>query len=302
KEFAGAMVEKRQQVDNGNSTVAELQVFYLQKDAASWIKTASENLDLADQENRKLLEERRQSDATATTATIVISLVSTVLAIVFGGVIAFGSARSITDPLNKLMHVANQIGNAGELDHKIDIKADDEIGELARTFSSMVAYLREMAGVSEAIAGGDLAVEVKPRSKNDTLGHAFSRMVEGLRHLVRNVRDAATQVANASGQVAGASDESAKISLQTASAIDEVTSTMHEMSVNVQNMVKSTQTQASSVSETSASIDQMVASIQRVADTAKVLLDISNRSREEVHSGIGIMDKATDGLNRINTT
>jgi len=81
-----------------------------------------------------------------------------------------------------------------------------------------------------------------------------------------------------------------------------VTSTMHEMSVNVQNMVKSTQTQASSVSETSASIDQMVTSIQRVADTAKVLLDISNRSREEVHSGIGTMEKATDGLNRINTT
>jgi methyl-accepting chemotaxis protein len=46
----------------------------------------------------------------------------------------------------------------------------------------------------------------------------------------------------------------------------------------------------------------MVASIQRVADTAKVLLDISNRSREEVVSGIGTMEKATDGLNRINTT
>jgi methyl-accepting chemotaxis protein len=116
------------------------------------------------------------------------------------------------------------------------------------------------------------------------------------------VRDASTQVASASNQVASASDESAKISLQASSAIDEVTSTMHEMSVNVQNMVKSTQTQASSVSETSASIDQMVASIQRVADTAKVLLDISNRSREEVHSGITTMEKATDGLNRINTT
>jgi methyl-accepting chemotaxis protein len=70
----------------------------------------------------------------------------------------------------------------------------------------------------------------------------------------------------------------------------------------VQNMVKSTKVQASSVSETSASIDQMVASIQRVADTAKVLLDISNRSREEVHNGIATMEKATDGLNRINTT
>jgi methyl-accepting chemotaxis protein len=116
------------------------------------------------------------------------------------------------------------------------------------------------------------------------------------------VRDASSQVASASNQVAGASDDAAKIGLQASSAIDEVTSTMHEMSVNVQNMVKSTQVQASSVSETSASIDQMVASIQRVADTAKVLLDISNRSREEVHNGIGTMEKATDGLNRINTT
>src|SRR5207248_1502294 len=161
---------------------------------------------------------------------------------------------------------------------------------------------REMASVSEAIAGGNLSVEVIPRSKQDTLGNAFSRMIEGLRKLVQNVRDAASQVASASTQVAGASDESAKISLQTASAIDEVTSTMHEMSVNVQNMVKSTQVQASSVSETSASIDEMVASIQRVADTAKVLLDISNRSREEVHSGINTMEKATEGLNKINST
>jgi len=198
--------------------------------------------------------------------------------------------------------VARQIGDAGDLEHEIDIHREDEIGELSRTFANMVTYLKEMAALSEAIAGGNLNVEVQPRSSNDTLGNAFARMVEGLRNLVRSVRDAASQVASASNQVAGASDESAKISLQTSSAIDEVTSTMHEMSVNVQNMVKSTQVQASSVSETSASIDQMVASIQRVADTAKVLLDISNRSREEVHSGISTMEKATDGLNRINTT
>jgi methyl-accepting chemotaxis protein len=159
-----------------------------------------------------------------------------------------------------------------------------------------------MAAVSEAIAGGDLNVAVKPRSARDTLGNAFTRMVEGLGRMVRSVRDASAQVASASGQVANASDDSAKVGLQASSAIDEVTSTMHEMSVNVQNMVKSTQVQASSVSETSASIDQMVASIQRVADTAKVLLDISNRSREEVHSGIATMEKATDGLNRINST
>src|SRR5438445_7933967 len=302
KEFATPLVEKRKDVDAGNGTVAELQIFYLQKDASAWVKTSTEYLDMADQESKKILEERRKSDETAATATVLVALFSTLLALGLGIAIAYRSSKTITEPLTNLMMVARQIGNTGDLDHTIDIERQDEIGELARTFGNMVIYLKEMAAVSEAIAGGDLTVQVQPRSKHDTLGNAFFRMVEGLRSLVRNVRDASSQVASASNQVAGASDESAKISLQASSAIDEVTSTMHEMSVNVQNMVKSTQTQASSVSETSASIDQMVASIQRVADTAKVLLDISNRSREEVHSGITTMEKATDGLNKINNT
>jgi methyl-accepting chemotaxis protein len=301
-EFAAPLLEKRKEVDAGNATVADLQIFYLQKDASSWVKNSTDYLEVADTESKKVLDERRKSDENAGTWTIMVALLSTLGALGLGAVIAYRSAKSITEPLNKLMNVAQQIGTAGDLDHAIDIKGEDEIGQLALTFTSMVTYLKEMAAVSEAIAGGNLNVEVQPRSKNDTLGNAFSRMVEGLRSLVRNVRDASTQVASASSQVAGASDESAKISLQTSSAIDEVTSTMHEMSVNVQNMVKSTQVQASSVSETSASIDEMVASIQRVADTAKVLLDISNRSREEVHSGITTMDKATDGLNKINVT
>jgi len=301
-EFANPLVDKRRAVDNGNATVAELQVFYLQKDPNSWVVRSSEVLDEVDRENRKLLEERRHSDELAETATILLAVFSSLLAVGLGVIIAYRTAIGITQPLNNLIHVAGQIGQSGDLEHNIDVHGKDEIGQLARTFDSMVKYLKEMAAVSEAIAGGNLGVDVRPRSANDTLANAFTRMVEGLRGMVRNVRDASSQVATAASQVATSSDESARNSLQTSSAIDEVTSTMHEMSVNVQNMVKGTQTQASSVSETSASIDQMVTSIQRVADTAKVLLDISNRSREEVHSGIGTMEKATDGLTRINTT
>jgi methyl-accepting chemotaxis protein len=302
KEFAQPLIDKRKDVDSGNATVAELQIYYLQKDASSWVKNSTDALDVADGENHKLVDARKKSDETAATATIIVSLLSTAVALILGVVIAYSTAKSITAPLSDLISLARQIGNTGDLEHSIDLKRDDEIGELARSFAKMVTYLKEMASVSESIAGGDLTVEVKPRSSHDTLGHAFARMVEGLAGLVRSVRDASSQVASASNQVAGASDDSAKVGLQASSAIDEVTSTMHEMSVNVQNMVKSTQVQASSVSETSASIDQMVASIQRVADTAKVLLDISNRSREEVHSGIATMEKTTDGLNRINTT
>jgi len=302
KEFAQPLIEKRKDVDAGNATVAELQIFYLQKDAAAWVKNSTDSLEVADGENRKLVEARRKSDETASTFTVSVALLSTLFALGLGTVVAYRTAKSIIEPLTNLMKVARQIGETGDLDHNVETTRGDEIGDLARSFARMVTYLKEMAAVSESIAGGDLAVEVQPRSSRDTLGNAFARMTEGIGDLVRNVRDSASQVASAAGQVAVASDDSAKIGLQASSAIDEVTSTMHEMSVNVQNMVKNTQIQASSVSETSASIDQMVASIQRVADTAKVLLDISNRSREEVHSGITTMEKATEGLTKINVT
>jgi len=299
--FAEKMVAKRESVDAGNATVADLQIAYLQMDPAAWVKKSADVLDTVDRDNSFELEQRRKTDATAGLVTVIISVIGTLLALGLGILIAYKTSTSITQPLSHLISVAREIGDSGDLDHTIDLNRNDEIGELGRTFSNMVLYLKEMAGVSEAIAGGDLTVQVEPRSNRDTLALAFGKMTTGLRNLVRAVRDAAAQVAAGSNQVADASDDSAKISVQSSSAIDEVTSTMHEMSINVQNMVKNTQVQASSVSETSASIDQMIANIQRVADTAKVLLDISNRSREEVQNGIGTMQKATDGLNRINS-
>jgi methyl-accepting chemotaxis protein len=298
--FAKPLLAKRHQVDSGDATVSDLQIFYLQKDPASWLTKSSTVLDQA---NTDIGKARTQSEAAASLANKVsfgIVVFGPLFAIGFGFFKAVTTAKSITEPLQHLISVAQEIGNSGDLDQNIDIHRNDEIGALATTFNNMVAYLKEMASVSMAVAEGDLAVEVTPRSKRDTLGNAFVRMSHGLQEIVRSTRDSASQVSAGSNQVAGAADESAKVSVQASSAIEEVTSTMHEMSINVQNVVKNTQVQASSVAETSASIDQMVTSIQRVADTAKVLLDIANRSREEVITGIQTMEKTTDGLNRTN--
>jgi len=298
--FAKPLLAKRHQVDSGDATVSDLQIFYLQKDPASWLTKSSTVLDQSKDEIKKSADQTTKSADNARYASTIVTTLGTLAAILAGVFIALKTSKSISEPLNHLITVAREIGDSGDLDQNIDIHRNDEIGALATTFNNMVAYLKEMAGVSMAVAEGDLSVEVVPRSKRDTLGNAFVRMSHGLQDLVRTTRDSAGQVSAGSNQVAGAADESAKVSVQASSAIEEVTSTMHEMSINVQNVVKNTQIQASSVAETSASIDQMVTSIQRVADTAKVLLDIANRSREEVVTGIQTMEKATDGLNRTN--
>src|SRR5579864_9311653 len=156
REFAQPLVDKRKEVDSGNATVAELQIFYLQKDPSSWVKNTTEFLDIADKENTKLLDERNAADDTAAKWTFIASLVSTLLALGIGIGIAYHTASSITEPLSKLMTVAHKIGNTGDLEHnvEVDTQRQDEIGELARTFANMVTYLKEMAAVSEAIANG----------------------------------------------------------------------------------------------------------------------------------------------------
>jgi methyl-accepting chemotaxis protein len=296
--FAKPMIAKRHQVDAGDATVSDLQIFYLQHDPASWVSKSSGVLDEANSNVRKSLEDSTAAASSATALSSALTTAGTLLAVLLGVGIAFYTAKSIKDPLYHLIDVAHRIGDTGDLDQSIDIHRSDEVGILAQNFNKMIIHLKEMADVSAAIAEGTLTVTVQPRSQQDTMAKAFARMAQGLREMVRQVRDSASQVASGAGQMASASDESAKVSVQAASAIDEVTSTMHEMSINVQNVVKNTQVQASSVAETSASIDQMVTSIQRVADTAKLLVDISHRSREEVQTGMVTMDKATQGLNR----
>ncbi len=300
--FAQPLIDKRHQVDAGNATVADLQIFYLGKGAGKWVGKSVKELEDTRNQLQHALDDANNSAKRASWISTIGSSIGMVIAILLGLGIAYYTAKSITEPLDHLIEVAHEIGSAGDLDHKIDIHRDDELGRLANNFRSMVAHLKRMAGVSAAVAKGELAVEVEPLSKRDTMATAFSQMARGLRDIVRRVRDTASQVAAGAGQMAAASEESAKVSVQAASAIDEVTSTMHEMSINVQNVVKNTQVQASSVAETSASIEQMVASIQRVADTSKILLDICHRSRVEVETGISAMEKTTDGLNRTNAS
>ncbi|HTW22626.1 MAG TPA: methyl-accepting chemotaxis protein [Candidatus Baltobacteraceae bacterium] len=296
--FAKDLIAKRHQVDSGDATVADLQISYLQHDPVSWINKSTAILDQAGIEVKKAYDDSNASSGAANVWNGIITTVGTLLALALGVGIAFYTAKSIKEPLYHLIDVARKIGDSGDLDQSIDIHRADEVGMLAENFNKMILHLKDMASVSASIAEGELSVSVQPRSQQDTMAKAFTRMTHGLRDLVRQVRDSASQVASGAGQMAAASDESAKVSVQAASAIDEVTSTMHEMSINVQNVVKNTQVQASSVSETSASIDQMVTSIQRVADTAKMLVDISHRSREEAQTGMTTMEKATTGLNR----
>src|SRR5277367_4029991 len=210
EDFAKPMIAKRHQVDAGDATVSDLQIYYLQHDPASWVTRSTSMLDQADSTVRKSLDDSNSSAQAATTWSTGITTAGTLLAVLLGLLIAFYTAKSIKEPIYHLIEVARRIGETGDLEQTIDTHRDDEVGVLAQNFNKMIVHLKDMAAVSAAIAEGQLSVTVQPRSQQDTMAKAFAQMTRGLRDLVRQVRDSAAQVASGSGQMASASDESAK--------------------------------------------------------------------------------------------
>src|SRR5271155_5604810 len=207
--FAKPMIAKRHQVDAGDATVSDLQIYYLQHDPSSWVNKSTTMLDQADNTVHKSLDDSNSSAQAATTWSTGITTAGTLLAVLLGLLIAFYTAKSIKEPIYHLIEVARRIGETGDLEQTIDTHRDDEVGVLAQNFNKMIVHLKDMAAVSAAIAEGQLSVTVQPRSQQDTMAKAFAQMTRGLRDLVRQVRDSAAQVASGSGQMASASDESA---------------------------------------------------------------------------------------------
>jgi methyl-accepting chemotaxis protein len=145
--FAKPLLAKRHQVDSGDATVSDLQIFYLQKDPASWLTKSSAVLDQTASQITKSQIETSNSAESASKASLWMTLGGTLIAVLVGLCVAYFTAKSISEPLTHLITVAREIGDSGDLDQNIDIHRNDEIGALATTFNNMVAYLKEMAGV-----------------------------------------------------------------------------------------------------------------------------------------------------------
>jgi PAS domain S-box-containing protein len=97
--------------------------------------------------------------------------------------IGFFVSRSIVRAVREVGSAAGKLA-VGELDQQPDVRSHDELGQMADAFRSMVAYQKEMATVATAIAEGNLAMDIEPKSPSDVLGVAFQRMSRNLRAMV----------------------------------------------------------------------------------------------------------------------
>ncbi|MBB1075023.1 MCP four helix bundle domain-containing protein [Rhodoferax sp. 4810] len=106
---------------------------------------------------------------------ITLAIVAAVLAILVGWIIT----RSITSPTNKMVAAADKMA-AGDFDIKIDVNSKDELGMLARSFSTMQAAVQAM--MADAAMLSKAAVEGKLATRADASKHQgdFQKIVSGV--------------------------------------------------------------------------------------------------------------------------
>jgi methyl-accepting chemotaxis protein len=166
---------------------------------------------------RDAVAEQNGTFAGARSQLLILGLVGALLAV---GV-AVLLTRAIVGPVGQMMRAADGIAG-GDVNQSVDVKSGDELGQTARAFARMIDYLRELAGVTERIAGGDLTVRPQPRSDKDLLGTAMLRLVTDLERVVGDVSASAGTVASASNQMASTSEEAGRAVGEIASAVGDV--------------------------------------------------------------------------------
>src|ERR1700751_6471919 len=92
--FAKPLLAKRHQVDSGDSTVSDLQIFYLQKDPTSWLAKSSAVLDQTSLDIPKALNESQAAASRAGAVSTIIVVVGALSAIAFGFITAFRTSKS----------------------------------------------------------------------------------------------------------------------------------------------------------------------------------------------------------------
>ncbi len=159
-----------------------------------------------------------------------------IIAIIIGlvvAIIAFMFSRIISSPLKRLTGVASSMA-IGDLSAEIEVKSNDEIGELANSFSILKDSISEKAKQAEEIASGNLVVEVTPLSENDTMGIAFSSMIVNLREQIEKITEGVNVLSSSSSEIMAMVSQLASGSAETATSVSETTSTVEEVKQTVE--------------------------------------------------------------------
>lgn len=222
---------------------------------------AKEYMDL----RREQINESMKKSVTAADDSEKASLTAGALSIICGIGIGILAARKISRPVNQLVVVAQKVAS-GDLTQQVKVESQDEIGQLASAFNTMVIQLK-------------------------TLIRQININTEQLAASSEELTASAQQSAQAANQVAASITAVASGASEEMAATDEASAVVQQMSAGVQQMTASanqvaeqSSQAANKAQEGSAAVGKAVSQMTHIEDTvnssAAVVGKLGERSKE----------------------
>jgi methyl-accepting chemotaxis protein len=170
-----------------------------------------------------------------------------------------GVNDAVTNIVNPLMVTADYVDriSKGDMPPVITAEYKGQYNLIKSNLNLLVEATNRITDAAKEVAGGNLMVNLKERSAQDELMHAFSAMVAKIGEIVTDVKSGADNVASGSVQ----------------------------LSSNAQSMSQGASEQAAAAEEASSSMEQMSSNIRQNADNAQQTEKIAVKSSEDAQEG-----------------
>lgn len=173
----------------------------------------------------------------------IISIISISIALCIGVFLTIAISLYITEkiskPIGNLVNISKQIAK-GDLDVSVEIESEDEIGELATSFSEMIVtlkgYIRELSRVLGSIERGNLDILTTEEYKGNFLEMKTSidNITLSLNNIFTEIRDASSQVNSGSEQVSDTAQILSEGAIGQSNSVQQLSESMQEINKKVQ--------------------------------------------------------------------
>jgi methyl-accepting chemotaxis protein len=260
--FAAPLIAKRQRVEAGDATVADLQVLYANSDPNTW--TAS-SVAAFEETNASIRQSQEASKASAASALSIGTLVSTsvtLIAVLLCAAIAYYTARSITRPLADTVAVLRNIAEGeGDLTRRVNQSTGDELGEMGKWVNTFIVKLETLIG----------------RVAKSTQGVAGSS-----EHLftVSHQMGVSAEETSVQANVVAAAAEQVTRNLQTvAAATEEMTASIAEISKNATAAAAIATRAVERAQVASVTMDHLGKSGAEIGEVVKVIAAVAHQTK-----------------------
>lgn len=173
-----------------------------------------------------------------TLTTLLIAII--LLGMAFSIILCITISKSISKPINEMVCVAGKFAN-GELDTQIVYHSRNEIGQLADSFRSAFASLRniisEISSALGRMSGGDMSMNDLREFQGDfaCISASVNLILKSLNETFTMIRTSSEQISGGSEQVSGGAQVLAQGAAEQAGSIEELSKSIADISQKVKD-------------------------------------------------------------------